>query len=397
METARGGAGRNHALHIEEKHSAVFHRDHIIQKRAAFRRHIGLPEDLTDADIPEDAAVSPVVVSLNVQAALGKDKNIVEPFALPQDVFSFLISVQACREAGQHGADVFLTHTGKELCPPQHRNKLFHKKRLSVVNTTELFDSLYYNQVTESRDTKETSEMIRKIIKIDEEKCNGCGLCAKACHEGAIDLIDGKARLVRENFCDGFGDCLPNCPAGAISFEEREAPAYDEAAVKAAQRKAASLQGAKAVSGCPGSRLMQFQREAEEAPSEVPAAGVRPASRLNQWPCQLKLVPAKAPFLDGAKLLIAADCTAYAYANMHEEFMKGKITVIGCPKLDDVDYTDKLTAIIRDNDIRSVTIVRMEVPCCGGLQRAAQNALRASGKFIPWQVVTISRDGRILD
>ena len=239
--------------------------------------------------------------------------------------------------------------------------------------------------------------MIRKIIKIDEEKCNGCGLCAKACHEGAIDIIDGKARLVRENFCDGFGDCLPNCPAGAISFEEREAPAYDEAAVKAAQQKAASLQGAKAVSGCPGSRMMQFQREAEEAPSEVPAAGVRPASRLSQWPCQLKLMPARAPFLDGAKLLIAADCTAYAYANMHEEFMKGKITVIGCPKLDDVDYTDKLTAIIRDNDIRSVTIVRMEVPCCGGLQRAAQNALRASGKFIPWQVVTISRDGRILD
>jgi len=239
--------------------------------------------------------------------------------------------------------------------------------------------------------------MIRKIIKIDEEKCNGCGLCAKACHEGAIDLIDGKARLVRENFCDGFGDCLPNCPAGAISFEEREAPAYDEAAVKAAQQKAASLQGAKAVSGCPGSRMMQFHREAEEAPSEVPAAGFRPVPRLNQWPCQLKLVPAKAPFLDGAKLLIAADCTAYAYANMHEEFMKGKITVIGCPKLDDVDYTDKLTAIIRDNDIRSVTIVRMEVPCCGGLQRAAQNALRASGKFIPWQVVTISRDGRILD
>ena len=251
--------------------------------------------------------------------------------------------------------------------------------------------------------------MIRKIIKIDEEKCNGCGLCASACHEGAIDIIDGKAKLVRENFCDGFGDCLPNCPAGAISFEEREAPAYDEAAVKAAQQKAAAARAGKAAvtahpaagaahpGGCPGSRMMQFQREEESATADAPAAGFRPVSRLNQWPCQLKLVPTQAPFFDGAKLLIAADCTAFAYANLHEEFMKGKITVIGCPKLDDVDYTEKLTAIIRDNDIKSVTIVRMEVPCCGGLQRAAQNALKASGKFIPWQVVTISRDGRILD
>lgn len=232
--------------------------------------------------------------------------------------------------------------------------------------------------------------MIRKIIKIDEEKCNGCGLCAGACHEGAIDMIDGKAKLVRENFCDGFGDCLPGCPTGAITFEEREAPAYDEAAVKAAQQKTATA-------GCPGSRMMQFKRQEEAAQPDAPSSGFHPVSRLNQWPCQIKLVPTQAPFFDGAKLLIAADCTAYAYANMHEEFMKGKITIIGCPKLDDVDYTGKLTAIIRDNRIKSVTIVRMEVPCCGGLQRAAENALRASGKFIPWQVVTISRDGRILD
>ena len=240
--------------------------------------------------------------------------------------------------------------------------------------------------------------MIRKIIKIDEEKCNGCGLCANACHEGAIDIVDGKAKLVRENFCDGFGDCLPNCPTGAISFEEREAPAYDEAAVKAAKEKAASaVNGNHPAGGCPGSRMMQFQREEEAVRNEAPASGQRPVSRLNQWPCQIKLLPTKAPFFDGAKLLIAADCTAYAYANMHEDFMKGRITVIGCPKLDDVDYTEKLTAIIRENDIRSVTIVRMEVPCCGGLQRAAENALRASGKFLPWQVVTISRDGQILD
>ncbi|MCR5666447.1 MAG: 4Fe-4S binding protein [Eubacterium sp.] len=268
--------------------------------------------------------------------------------------------------------------------------------------------------------------MIRKIIHIDEEKCNGCGLCAEACHEGAIDIIDGKARLVRENFCDGFGDCLPNCPTGAITFEEREAPDYDEGAVKKTQEQKRSVAMSMTVeeimkiedenerralmmaklkeegktdqpAGCPGSRTMSLQREDTDSQETFGASAVRPVSRLNQWPCQIKLLPTQAPFFDGAKLLIAADCTAYAYANMHEDFMKGKITIIGCPKLDAVDYTDKLTEIIRDNDIKSVTIVRMEVPCCGGLQRAAENALRASGKFIPWQVVTISRDGRVLE
>ncbi len=244
--------------------------------------------------------------------------------------------------------------------------------------------------------------MIRRIIRIDEEKCNGCGLCANACHEGAIDIIDGKAKLMREHFCDGFGDCLPNCPTGAISFEEREAPEYDEAAVKAAQAKKKEEKKMEEktmtpFAGCPGSRMMQFNANREEEPEMETAQVRRSVSRLAQWPCQIKLVPEQAPFFDGAKLLIAADCTAYAYANMHEEFMKGKTTIIGCPKLDDIDYSEKLTAIIRDNDIKSVTIVRMEVPCCGGLQYAAENALKASGKFIPWQVVTITRDGRILE
>ena len=230
--------------------------------------------------------------------------------------------------------------------------------------------------------------MKRKIIKIDEEACNGCGACASACHEGAIEMVNGKARLTREHCCDGLGDCLPACPTGAITFEEREAPAYDEAAVLASkQQKAAGH------TGCPGMQMRQMNRTVtEQVPTAVPVS-----SQLGQWPCQIKLVPPKAPYFSGAKLLLAADCTAYAYANIHRDFMKGKITLIGCPKLDSVDYSEKLTAIIRDNDIQSVTVLRMEVPCCGGLEQAAKKALQQSGKFIPWQVVTVSIEGEILE
>ncbi len=236
--------------------------------------------------------------------------------------------------------------------------------------------------------------MKRKIIEIDEAKCNGCGACAKACHEGAIAMIDGKAKLVRDDFCDGFGDCLPQCPTGAIKFIEREAAAYDEKAVAAAKQ---AKQATPPVGGCPGMR-MQMLKKVQAAESKIgDQATADTPSQLAQWPCQIRLVPPNAPFFNGAELLIAADCTAYAYANFHRAFMRGRVTIIGCPKLDPIDYSEKLTEILRLNDIRSVTLVRMEVPCCGGLEHAAQLALRASGKRIPWQVVTISRTGQILE
>lgn len=237
--------------------------------------------------------------------------------------------------------------------------------------------------------------MIRKIIKIDENRCNGCGACATACHEGAIEIIDGKAVLTREDYCDGLGDCLPECPTGAISFEEREAPAYDEAAVLAAKQRKMKEQGIKMPhAGCPGAQVRQMMPpKTENTSSHTPAV----VSQLGQWPCQIKLVLVNAPYFNGAKLLIAADCTAYAYANIHEDFMKGKVTLIGCPKLDSVDYSEKIMEILRNNDIKSVTILRMEVPCCGGLEMAVKKALQESGKFIPWQTITISIDGKILD
>ena len=233
--------------------------------------------------------------------------------------------------------------------------------------------------------------MLRKIIRIDEEKCNGCGACAAACHEGAIEMIDGKAKLTREDYCDGLGNCLPACPVDAISFEEREAPAYNESAVLAAQ---IAKQAEKLPCGCPGTRSKAIKRDACVSPT---ANTVPAASQLVQWPVQIKLVPVNAPYFDGANLLIAADCSAYAYGNFHAEFIRNHITLIGCPKLDEGDYAEKLTAIITNNNIKSVTITRMEVPCCSGIEHAAKRALQASGKFIPWRVVTISTDGRILD
>lgn len=252
--------------------------------------------------------------------------------------------------------------------------------------------------------------MKRKIIKIDEDKCNGCGLCAEACHEGAVGMENGKAKLLRDDYCDGLGDCLPVCPTGAITFEEREAVAYDEAAVKANMIKSGKMPP---MGGCPGSNAHAITREESPLPCGCPGSNSKtiqrkdeaadtisahkPESHLNQWPVQIKLVPVNAPYFNGAKLLIAADCTAFAYGDFHERFIKNHITLIGCPKLDEGDYSDKLTAIIKENEIKSVTVVRMEVPCCGGIANAVVTALQNSGKMIPWQIVTISTDGQIIE
>lgn len=231
--------------------------------------------------------------------------------------------------------------------------------------------------------------MIRKIIKIDESKCDGCGLCVTACHEGAIALVDGKAKLIRDDYCDGMGDCLPTCSTGAITFEEREALEYNEEEVKKNIKKSDDLS-----CGCPGTNTKTISRE-NEAVSDNVTAPVR--THLNQWPIQIKLVPVNAPYFDNANLLVAADCAAYAYGNFHSEYMKNKITLIGCPKLDDVDYSEKLTAIIKGNNVKSVTVVRMEVPCCLGIENAVKMALQSSGKLIPWQSVIISTNGEIIE
>lgn len=239
--------------------------------------------------------------------------------------------------------------------------------------------------------------MIRKIIQIDQEKCNGCGLCVEACHEGAIGMVNGKAQLMRDDYCDGLGDCLPTCPTNAITFVEREADAYDEEAVKANMEKKNGHPETLAC-GCPGTHSKMLKRETSTAaPAPVATTNAAMESQLQQWPVQIKLVPVNAPYFDNANLLIAADCAAFAFGDFHNKFMKNKITIIGCPKLDEGDYTEKLTAIIKNNNIKSVTVARMEVPCCSGIANATINALRASEKMIPWQVVTISTDGKIIE
>jgi len=233
--------------------------------------------------------------------------------------------------------------------------------------------------------------MVRKIIKIDREKCNGCGLCVSACHEGAIGLKDGKAVLLRDDYCDGLGNCLPVCPTGAITFENREALEFNENEVK----KNMTKEKEPLPCGCPGTQVKAIARE-KEAPSEAHAQQAV-SSRLSQWPVQIKLVPVNAPYFQNANLLVAADCAAYAHGNFHNQFIKNRITLIGCPKLDEGDYSEKLTAILKANDIKSVTVVRMEVPCCGGIEQAVRNALKDCGRIIPWQVVTISTGGEILE
>ncbi len=260
--------------------------------------------------------------------------------------------------------------------------------------------------------------MIRRVIQIDDEKCNGCGICADACHEGAIGIVDGKARLLRDDYCDGLGDCLPACPTGAITFVEREAMAYDEEAVRKnlearADAEHAARPGIRTETketprmnapahhhdhaSCPGARARSLAPAAQAPDTEQAHRPHNVPSQLRNWPIQIKLAPTQAPYFDGAHLLVAADCCAFAYGNFHTEFMRGKVTLIGCPKLDGTDYSEKLAEIIRANDVRSVCIARMEVPCCGGLEQMTKNALMASGKFIPWQVATFSLDGRLLD
>ena len=386
--------GRTHiqnALYVQEHcRDGRFGEYTHIQQRTG-RAGIGGGERLPCVRLRENVAVAPNVL-LHDQNAAQKHKTDgfrripgVQQKRILREAFGFRI------ETGEHGCELLLGNARKKRGGVNDWPKFFHRNPFFVENSTDLLKVLYYNPSVKH---KEGMDMKRRIIEIDQDKCNGCGACAAACHEGAIAMVNGKAQLMRDDYCDGLGDCLPACPTEAISFVEREAAAYDEQAVLENKQKKMRQQGMRLPGGCPGTRMRTLRHEEPSGAEAVPA--VVP-SRLSQWPVQIKLVPVNAPFFEGAKLLIAADCTAYAYAAFHERFIRGHITLVGCPKLDSVDYSEKLTEIIRNNDIQSVTVVRMEVPCCGGLEHAAKTALQNSGKFIPWQVVTISTDGRILD
>ncbi len=394
MKTASRGADSNDSSHVEKDNCTIFNSNNVIQQSTTFGGDVGFSEHLSNGNSINNGTIAPIIISLNVKLTRDKHRDVIQMLALMKHILAFFICVQFRVKAGQHGIDLVLGNAGKQLCSFENWNKFLHKNLFSVVNTTDLLLLLYYNIGVKSRGSKGDLQMIheilRKIIKIDEEKCNGCGACAAACHEGAIEMINGKAVLTREEYCDGLGDCLPACPVDAISFEQREAPAYNEEAVLRAKLQ---KQGAKLPCGCPGTQSKAIKRPVATAVHKSAAA----PSQLMQWPVQIKLVPVNAPYFEDANLLIAADCTAYAYGNFHNAFMRNRITLIGCPKLDAGDYTEKLTQILAGNNVKSLTIVRMEVPCCGGIEAAAKQALLASGKFIPWNVVTLSTDGKILD
>ena len=346
-----------------------------------------LAEDLGYFHIGKNRSVAVIVISSDLNRARKHDANKPSRISLGKNSIFFIKADHFSIKAGQKLIKILVGNIVKKLAFSQNFKIFFHFYPL-LLKIQQIFRFYYTIIVSENQGG---IFMKRKIIKIDEEKCNGCGACAAACHEGAIEMVNGKAKLTREDYCDGLGDCLPACPTNAISFEEREVPAYNEEAVRQAKMQ---KHGIKLPCGCPGTQSKAIKREGE---TQCRTQSAPVSSQLMQWPCQIKLVPVNAPYFDGADLLVAADCTAYAYGSFHNDFIRNHITLLGCPKLDEGDYAEKLTQIIANNNIKSVKVVRMEVPCCGGIENAVKRALQASGKFIPWQVVTISTDGKILD